>query len=118
MKNLPEIPSTNRTTPEVKIDNAARAVELATVLQCAGFLVSPGFNLSVCSLAPVRGVAPVPGVMTPSEVEQASALGLDTVKFLPAEQAGGAAFRMRNGSLFGTPRSIWTAIGSPGGVVW
>jgi 2-keto-3-deoxy-6-phosphogluconate aldolase len=69
MKNLPEIPSTNRIIPVVKIDNAARAVELATVLQFARFLVSPGFNLSVCSLALVRGVAPVPGVMTPSEVE-------------------------------------------------
>lgn len=58
----------------------------------AEFLVSPGFNPSVCSHALARGVVPVPGVMTPSEVEQASALGLDTLKFFPAEQAGGTAF--------------------------
>ena len=36
-----------------------------------------------------KGIPVTPGTQTPSEMEQAMALGLDFVKFFPAEPAGG-----------------------------
>lgn len=55
----------------------------------AGFIVSPGFNPDVTKHVISRGVPMIPGCATPGEMEQAMALGLDTVKFFPAEQNGG-----------------------------
>ncbi len=57
----------------------------------ARFLVSPGLNPDVVRHCIDRGYPMVPGVATPSEVEQAIALGLDVVKFFPSETAGGLA---------------------------
>ncbi len=58
----------------------------------AQFLVSPGFCPEVVEYASRCGVPMLPGVATPSEVELAMSYGLDTVKFFPAEAAGGAAY--------------------------
>lgn len=58
----------------------------------AEFLVSPGFNPVVCEYALSKGVPHVPGTITPSEIEQATNLGLEVLKFFPAESAGGVAF--------------------------
>lgn len=55
------------------------------------FIVSPGFNPRVVKHCLERGVPVLPGCATPSEVEAAMELGLTTVKFFPAEQAGGIA---------------------------
>ena len=55
----------------------------------AKFIVSPGLNPKVVSHCVSRGYPITPGVATPSEIEQALALGLDVVKFFPAEAAGG-----------------------------
>ena len=55
----------------------------------ARFLVSPGLNPKVVQHCIGKGYPMVPGVATPSEVEQALSLGLDVVKFFPAENAGG-----------------------------
>jgi 2-dehydro-3-deoxyphosphogluconate aldolase/(4S)-4-hydroxy-2-oxoglutarate aldolase len=38
-----------------------------------------------------RGVPAFPGVMTPTEIQMALDEGLSTLKFFPAEQAGGVA---------------------------
>lgn len=57
----------------------------------ARFIVSPGLNPEVVRHCQSRSVPIIPGVATPSEIEQAIALGLDTVKFFPAEQNGGIA---------------------------
>ncbi|NIZ18915.1 bifunctional 4-hydroxy-2-oxoglutarate aldolase/2-dehydro-3-deoxy-phosphogluconate aldolase [Entomospira culicis] len=57
----------------------------------AKFLVSPGFNPTVVEHALKRGIPITPGVCTPSEVEQASSMGLNVLKFFPAEQFGGVA---------------------------
>jgi 2-dehydro-3-deoxyphosphogluconate aldolase/(4S)-4-hydroxy-2-oxoglutarate aldolase len=38
-----------------------------------------------------RGIAMVPGVATPSEIELAVSLGVSTLKFFPAETMGGVA---------------------------
>lgn len=57
----------------------------------AQFAVAPGLNGAVVAAARQSGIEMMPGVMTPSEVEKALSLGCRTVKFFPAEQAGGAA---------------------------
>ena len=55
----------------------------------AKFIVSLGLNPKVVKYCIEKGVPVTPGVCTPSEVEQAIELGLDVVKFFPAEPAGG-----------------------------
>ncbi len=55
----------------------------------ASFIVSPGFNPEVTKYVVEKGGLMMPGTTTAGEMEQAMALGLDTVKFFPAEQNGG-----------------------------
>ncbi|MGB2823167.1 MAG: bifunctional 4-hydroxy-2-oxoglutarate aldolase/2-dehydro-3-deoxy-phosphogluconate aldolase [Phycisphaerae bacterium] len=55
----------------------------------ATFGVSPGFNPKVVAEAVRMGFAFSPGVMTPSDVEAALDVGLDVLKYFPAEAAGG-----------------------------
>ncbi|MDR2419292.1 MAG: bifunctional 4-hydroxy-2-oxoglutarate aldolase/2-dehydro-3-deoxy-phosphogluconate aldolase [Treponema sp.] len=55
----------------------------------AKFIVSPGFNPKVVSHCIAKEIPVTPGCSNPSDVEQALELGLDVVKFFPAEQAGG-----------------------------
>lgn len=55
----------------------------------ARFIVSPGLSAGVVRRCQDVGVPVVPGISTPSEIMQALDLGLDTVKFFPAEANGG-----------------------------
>lgn len=55
----------------------------------AKFIVSPGLNPKVVSYCIEKGVPITPGTSNPSDVEQAIELGLEVVKFFPAEAAGG-----------------------------
>jgi 2-dehydro-3-deoxyphosphogluconate aldolase/(4S)-4-hydroxy-2-oxoglutarate aldolase len=55
----------------------------------ARFVVSPGLSAAVVRRCQEVGVPVIPGVATPSEVMRALDLGLDTVKFFPAEANGG-----------------------------
>jgi 2-dehydro-3-deoxyphosphogluconate aldolase/(4S)-4-hydroxy-2-oxoglutarate aldolase len=55
----------------------------------AQFGVAPGLNDAVVRKAQASGLPFVPGVMTPSEVEHALALGCKILKFFPADAAGG-----------------------------
>jgi 2-dehydro-3-deoxyphosphogluconate aldolase / (4S)-4-hydroxy-2-oxoglutarate aldolase len=55
----------------------------------AKFGVAPGLNQDVVAEAAHRGLPFMPGVITPSEIEQALALGLTLLKFFPAEAFGG-----------------------------
>ena len=55
------------------------------------FIVSPGFNPTTVKYCQQRNIAIIPGVNNPSLVEQAMAMGLDTLKFFPAEPSGGVA---------------------------
>lgn len=57
----------------------------------AQFIVSPGFNPDTVRYALSKGALMIPGTATPGEMEQAMALGLEVVKFFPAEQNGGIA---------------------------
>jgi len=55
----------------------------------AKFIVSPGFNPELVKYGLSKGALMLPGTATGGEMEQAMALGLDVVKFFPAEQNGG-----------------------------
>lgn len=55
----------------------------------AKFIVAPGLNPEIVKYVQSKGVPMLPGVVTPSEIEQAMSLGLKTVKFFPAEPSGG-----------------------------
>ena len=57
----------------------------------AKFIVSPGLNPEVVKYCVDKQIPVCPGTSNPSDVEAALALGLDTVKFFPAEAAGGLA---------------------------
>lgn len=55
----------------------------------ARFIVSPGTNPKVVRHCQEAGVQAVPGVVTPTEIETALELGVDVLKFFPAEPSGG-----------------------------
>ena len=57
----------------------------------AKFLVSPGFNPKVVKWAIDNNISIFPGCITPTEIEAALEMGLTTLKFFPAQQAGGLA---------------------------
>ncbi len=57
----------------------------------ASFMVSPGLNPNTVKYCQDKGIAIVPGINNPSQVEQGLELGLDFLKFFPAEASGGIA---------------------------
>lgn len=65
-------------------DQVERAVNAG-----AEFIVSPGFNPNVVKYCQKKGVPVTPGVNNPTAIEAALELGLDVVKFFPAEASGG-----------------------------
>ena len=77
-------------------------VGAGTVLTCeqadaayaagAKFCVAPGLNPKVVNHCLDSGIPFAPGLSSASEIEQALELGLDFVKFFPAEQAGGLQY--------------------------
>lgn len=66
------------------IEQADKAVDAG-----AKFIVSPGFNPKVVKHCIEKEIPVTPGCSSPSDVEQAIELGLEVVKFFPAEAAGG-----------------------------
>ncbi len=57
----------------------------------ATFIVSPGLNPKVVKYCVDNNIPITPGCANPSDIEAAIELGLDVVKFFPAEAAGGLA---------------------------
>lgn len=55
----------------------------------AQFIVSPGFNPAVVKYCIEKNIPVTLGVVTPSEMEKAIEMGLEVVKFFPAEPSGG-----------------------------
>lgn len=55
----------------------------------AKFAVSPGLNPKIVKYCVDRKIIILPGCTNPSDVEQAIELGLEVIKFFPAEAAGG-----------------------------
>ncbi len=79
----------------------------------AAFLVSPGFNPRVVERALERGISIVPGASTPTEIESVLAMGLETMKFFPAEVSGGVAFLKAVAPVYPTVRFLPTGGISP-----
>lgn len=67
--------------------------EQADAAKAAGaqFIVSPGLNPEIVKHCQKINIPIIPGCSNPSDIEAALSLGLDTVKFFPAEAAGGLA---------------------------
>ncbi len=68
----------------LKPDQLQRAIDAG-----ARFAVAPGCNPTVVKAASAQGFPFIPGICTPSEIEQAVELGCTTLKFFPAEASGG-----------------------------
>ena len=66
-------------------------VEQAQQAKNAGakFIVTPGFDAAVVDWCLANDMPITPGVMTPTDINQALAKGLSLLKFFPAEAAGG-----------------------------
>jgi 2-dehydro-3-deoxyphosphogluconate aldolase / (4S)-4-hydroxy-2-oxoglutarate aldolase len=81
--------------PEMQI-GAGTLLTAAQIQQAidagAQFGVTPGFNPTVIEAARARNFPLIPGVMTPGEMERALEMGCPTVKFFPAEAAGGVNY--------------------------
>ncbi|HXF99562.1 MAG TPA: bifunctional 4-hydroxy-2-oxoglutarate aldolase/2-dehydro-3-deoxy-phosphogluconate aldolase, partial [Bacteroidota bacterium] len=58
----------------------------------ARFIVSPGTSEKVVGTCADLGVPVMPGVATPTEVQMALDLGVEVMKFFPAEAAGGVTY--------------------------
>lgn len=74
----------------------------------ASFIVSPGLNPTTVAHCLERQMPVLPGVVTPSEIEQALAMGLTTVKFFPAEAAGGIKMIKAMSAPYGNVRFMPT----------
>lgn len=66
------------------IENVKKAVDAG-----AKFIVSPGLNPTVVKYCVDHDIPITPGTSNPSDIEAALELGLEVVKFFPAEAAGG-----------------------------
>lgn len=55
------------------------------------FIVSPGLNPKIVRYCQEKNIPITPGTSSPTDIEQAIELGLEAVKFFPAEQSGGIA---------------------------
>ncbi len=96
---------TLRTDSSVKaIENIAKAVPeilvgagtvltveqaIAAVNAGAKFVVSPSFSPAVVAWCLENSIPVLPGCSTPADIQHAIDMGLDTVKFFPAEESGG-----------------------------
>jgi 2-dehydro-3-deoxyphosphogluconate aldolase/(4S)-4-hydroxy-2-oxoglutarate aldolase len=58
----------------------------------AAFGVAPGTNARVIEAAQKHRLPFAPGIVTPSDIEQAISLGCRLLKFFPAEPSGGIAY--------------------------
>ena len=55
----------------------------------ATFIVSPGLSVEVAKLCSAKNIPYYPGCVTPTEIMQALELGIEIVKFFPANVYGG-----------------------------
>ncbi len=74
----------------------------------AKFIVSPGFDRELVSYCVENHIAVVPGCVTPTEIMAALKLGLDVVKFFPANIYGGLSAMKNLSAPFGGVKFIPT----------
>lgn len=68
----------------LNLDQCKKAVEMG-----AKFIVSPGFDAGVVGWCIENNIAVTPGCVTPTEITAAVNMGLNVVKFFPANVYGG-----------------------------
>ena len=66
----------------------------------AKFIVAPGFDPEIVKYCLDKDIPVCPGTQSPSEVTAAVKLGLDHVKFFPAERSGGLGMIKDMGAAF------------------
>lgn len=71
----------------LRIDQLEKVAEIG-----ADFAVSPGMNPKIVEHASRIGMPFAPGICTPSDIEQAIALGCKVLKLFPAEPCGGIKY--------------------------
>jgi 2-dehydro-3-deoxyphosphogluconate aldolase/(4S)-4-hydroxy-2-oxoglutarate aldolase len=74
----------------------------------AQFMVAPGFSPAVVDYCLEHEIPVFPGVCTPTEIVMALGKGLTTVKFFPAEPAGGVNYLKAIAAPYGMMRFIPT----------
>lgn len=87
----------------LSIENARKARKAG-----AEFLVSPGFNPKIVEWCIDHDVPIFPGTATATEIQLAMEMGLDTVKYFPAESLGGVKTIRALGNAFTTMKFIPT----------
>ena len=78
--------------------NAGQSQE--AIRRGAGFIVSPGLDLSSIKVAHTAGIPILPGIATATELQKAFNLGLHTVKLFPASLVGGPKILKAFSSVF------------------
>ncbi len=61
----------------------------AAIASGASYIVSPGFNPKIVDFCLSKGMPVIPGINSPSQIEQGLERGLQLLKFFPAEASGG-----------------------------
>ena len=74
----------------------------------AKYIVSPGLNPKVVEYCLANSITITPGIATPSEIERALELGLEVVKYFPAEALGGLNYLKAISAPYGNLRFIPT----------
>ena len=85
------------------IEQCRQAVELG-----AKFIVSPGFNRRVVEWCCEQGIPVTPGCVTPTEIMMALEMGINVVKFFPANIYGGISAMKALSAPFGGVKFIPT----------
>ena len=86
-----------------RVEQAEAAVEAG-----ARFVVTPGFSEPVARWCLDRTVPVIPGIATPTDLERAFEMGLDRVKFFPAEPLGGVRMLRALSGPYGAVRFLPT----------
>ena len=101
----------SESTPEILV-GAGTVLTTAQVDEAldagAKFIVAPGLNCDVVEHCTQRGVPVFPGCASPSDIEKALRMGLDAVKFFPAESLGGVDYLKAVSAPYGNVRFMPT----------
>jgi 2-dehydro-3-deoxyphosphogluconate aldolase/(4S)-4-hydroxy-2-oxoglutarate aldolase len=93
------------------VDQAKAAMDAG-----ATFIVTPGFNPDVVGYCQDQNIPITPGICTPTQIEMALSMGIDVVKFFPAEAFGGLKTLKAVSAPYGQVRFIPTGGISPANV--
>jgi 2-dehydro-3-deoxyphosphogluconate aldolase / (4S)-4-hydroxy-2-oxoglutarate aldolase len=87
----------------LSVDTVKQAVDCG-----AKFIVAPGFNPKLVAYCVTNGIPVTPGVATPTEIEMGLDMGIDVLKFFPAEALGGLKTLTAMSAPYGKVRFVPT----------